>query len=413
VKVAKDLAQRFACVLLASMRVADELVEPNRPGCPQPSVGRAVRRPGRLVTYARRVGVTRVELRISDRTIVRALIVAAATVGVLYLLWLVRSTVILLFLSLFLAVALGPAVDWFARRGAPRALAVLLVYLCIALSIFGVGLLLVPPVVSGVNQLSSNAPGYVDHLRRSRTFRRYDDKYHITQRLNDQAKTLPARLGQAVGTLQAITVGVFGAVVQLIAVLTMSFFMLKEGSRVLAFVKRARGPTDNDRLERILGDIYRSTAGYVAGNLIISLCAGTTTYVTLAALGVPYAAPLAVLMAFLDLVPLVGATLGGVAIGLVTLFVEFPTATIIWVVVLVVYQQIENYILQPVVYRRTVDVHPLIVVVAILMGSRLLGILGALLAIPVAAAAQIMARELWAIRDERRSARLLDGGNPA
>jgi predicted PurR-regulated permease PerM len=354
-----------------------------------------------------------VELRISDRTIVRVLVVSAATVGVLYLLWLVRSTIILLFLSLFLAVALGPAVDWFVRRGAPRALAVVLVYLCIGLSIFGVGLLLVPPVVSGVNQLSGSLPGYVDHLRRSKTFRRYDDKYNITQRLNDQAKKLPARLGQAVGTLQAITVGVFGAVVQLIAVLTMTFFMLKEGSSVLAFLKRARGPTDDDRLDRVLGDIYRSTAGYVAGNLIISLCAGTTTYVTLAALGVPYAAPLAVLMGFLDLVPLVGATIGGVAIGLVTLFVDFPTATIIWAVVLVAYQQIENYILQPVVYRRTVDVHPLIVIVAILMGSSLLGILGALLAIPVAAAAQILARELWAVRDERRSARLLEGSDTA
>jgi predicted PurR-regulated permease PerM len=350
-----------------------------------------------------------VELRVSNRTVVRVLLVAAATGGVLYLLWLVRSTLILVFLSLFLAVALGPAVDWFARRGAPRALAVLLTYLCIGLSIFGVGLLLVPPVVSGVDQLSTNLPGYVDHLRRSATFRRYDDKYKITRRVNDQAKNLPARLGTAVGTLQAITVGVFGAVVQLIAVLTMTFFMLIEGSRVLTFLKRARGPTDNDRLERILEDIYRSTAGYVAGNLIISVCAGATTWVTLSALGVPFAAPLAVLMAFLDLVPLVGATIGGVAIGLVTLFHNFPTATIVWAVVLIVYQQIENYILQPVVYRRTVDVHPLIVIIAILMGSTLLGILGALLAIPVAATAQIVARELWAVRDERRSAQLLEG----
>jgi predicted PurR-regulated permease PerM len=139
-------------------------------------------------------------------------------------------------------------------------------------------------------------------------------------------------------------------------------------------------------------------SGYVAGNLMISLVAGTTTYVTLAILGVPFAVPLAVLMAFLDLIPLVGATIGGVLVGLVTLFNNFPTSTIVWVVVFLVYQQVENNLLQPVVYRRTVDVHPLLVIVAILIGAGLLGVLGALVAIPIAAAVQIVAREEWAFR---------------
>ncbi|WP_187369397.1 AI-2E family transporter [Baekduia soli] len=349
------------------------------------------------------------ELRISNRTIVRVLLITAAVGAALYLLWLVRSTIILLFLAVFLAVALGPAVDWFGRRGIPRALSVLLVYLCIAGAIFGVGLLIVPPVVNGVDKLSSNLPGYVDHLRRSKTFRKFDDKYDVTAKLNDQAAKLPAKLGSAVGTLQAVTVGVFSTLVQLLAVLTMTFFMLLEGSKVVDFVIRARGPTTSDRLERVLVQVYRSTAGYVAGNLVISLCAGTVTWITLAALGIPYAAPLAVLMGFLDLIPLVGATVGGVAIGLVTLFHDFPTSTIVWFVVLIVYQQVENYILQPMVYRKTTEVHPLIVIASILAGSTLLGVLGALLAIPVAAAVQIVVRELWARRDEHRADQIVEG----
>jgi predicted PurR-regulated permease PerM len=125
--------------------------------------------------------------------------------------------------------------------------------------------------------------------------------------------------------------------------------------------------------------------------------------VVLTILGVPFAAPLAVLMAFLDLIPLVGATIGGVAIRLITLFHNFPTATIIWVIVLIVYQQVENNVVQPMVYRRTVNVHPVLVIIAILIGSSLLGVLGALLAIPIAAGIQVVIRELWAIREERRA----------
>ena len=118
-------------------------------------------------------------------------------------------------------------------------------------------------------------------------------------------------------------------------------------------------------------------------------------------LDVPFAVPLAVLMAFLDLIPLIGATIGGVAIGIVTAFNDFPTDTIIWAIVFIVYQQIENNVLQPLVYRKTVNVNPLLVIISILIGARLLGVLGALVAIPVAAAIQIIVRSLWEQRERR------------
>jgi predicted PurR-regulated permease PerM len=352
------------------------------------------------------------DVRISNATVVRVLLVSAAVAAVLFALWAVRSVLVMGFVAIFLALALGPAVDWFARRHIPRALSILLVYLCILLAIFGIGLLIVPPLVNGVDKLSQDIPGYVDHLRKDATFRKYDDKYDITGSINKQAAKLPSQLGTAASTLQSVTVGVFSAIVQLVTVLTMTFFLLLDGHRIMAFLMRLRGPTPSDRLERIAEDVYRSTAGYVAGNLIISVCAGTVTWITLTALGVPFAVPLAVLMAFLDLIPLVGATIGGVAIGLVTLFHNFPTATIVWIVVLLVYQQIENNVLQPVVYRRTVDVHPLLVIFSILIGSSLLGVLGALMAIPIAAAVQIVIRELWAVRGERQAVRIADPDAP-
>jgi predicted PurR-regulated permease PerM len=160
-------------------------------------------------------------------------------------------------------------------------------------------------------------------------------------------------------------------------------------------------PERERRYRKVSGDIYRAIAGYVAGNLVISIIAGTVTYITLTLLNVPFAAPLSVLMAFLDLIPIVGATIGGLLIGIVTAFNDFPTSTIIWVIVFLVYQQVENNLLQPIIYRRTVNVPPLAVIVAVLIGGSLLGVLGALVAIPIAAMIQILGRDWWEFRQQR------------
>jgi predicted PurR-regulated permease PerM len=337
---------------------------------------------------------------LTTRSIVRTVVTVTATLGVLYLLYLVRSTLTLVFISIFLAVALGPPVGYLRRHRFGRGSSILAVYLVIAGSIVGIGLLIVPPIVSQVDQLSKDIPNYVKDLQKNKTFRKYDQKYHISKKLNDQAKKLPSHLGEAAGTLASVTVGVFGALVQLVTVLTMTFFLLLDGERIAGFLLRQWGPEKEARFRHVAGDIYRSISGYVAGNLLISVIAGTVTYITLLILGVPFAVPLAVLMAFLDLIPLVGATLGGVAVGIVTAFNDFPTSTIVWVIVFIVYQQVENNVLQPIIYRKTVDVAPLIVIIAILIGGSLLGILGALVAIPIAAAFQIIVRDVWRAEQE-------------
>jgi len=330
----------------------------------------------------------------STRTVARITLTVAGVLLFLYLLYTVRSVLTLVFISAFLALAFGPAVEFFSRRGLPRTAAILATYLSIFAAIVGIGLLIVPPVVNGVQSLSRDIPGYVRDLRKSKQFRKYDNRYHISQKLNDQAKKLPSRLGDAAGALQSVTVGVFSALVQLITVLTMTFFFLKDGERIVGFGLRLLAERQ-PRARAVSGDIYRSVSGYVAGNVIISIIAGTVAWLSLTLLGVPFAVPLGVLVAFLDLIPLVGATIGAVIVGIVTAFHDFPTATIIWAVIAVVYQQVENNVLQPLVYRRTVDVPPLTVIVAILIGASLLGVLGALVAIPVAAAVQIVARDLW------------------
>jgi predicted PurR-regulated permease PerM len=338
----------------------------------------------------------------STRTIARIFLTVAGLAGLLYFLYLIRSVIQLLLISVFLAVALGPAVDFFTRHGLRRGPAILLVYVLIASSIVGVGLLVVPPIVNQVQDLANKLPGYIDDLRKNRTIRKYDQRYHISDKLKKEATKLPSKLGDAASTLSSVTVGVFSAIVKLITVLTMTFFLLLEGGELLRLMLGRAPPERARQIRKVSGDVYRAVAGYVAGNLLISVIAGTVTYITLTLLGVPFAVPLSVLMAFLDLIPLVGATLGAIVIGIVTAFHDFPTATIIWVVVSIVYQQVENNVIQPIVYRKTVDVRPLIVIIAILIGSDLLGVLGALVAIPVAAAVQIVLRDMipWGPRVE-------------
>jgi predicted PurR-regulated permease PerM len=342
----------------------------------------------------------------SNRTVVRVILVAIAVVAALYFLWMIRSVLGMLFIALFLAVALGPVVEFFVRHKVKRGLAILITYILLLGSVFGLGLLVVPPIVSGVNDFVDNVPSYVEDLRNSKTFAKYDDKYDITPKLQEQATKLPSHLSDAASGLRTVTVGVFGVVIQLVTILVMTFFLLLDGRRILHFLFRELGPERGERLERISEDVYKAVGGYVAGNLLISVIAGVISYFVMLILDLPFAVPLAVGVAFFDLIPLVGSTIAGGVIAIVAAIVGFPGKLIAWVIFLVIYQQVENNLIQPVVYRRTVAIHPLIVIVAILIGASLLGVLGALLAIPVAATVQIVVKEWWLYR----RARLLPDG---
>jgi predicted PurR-regulated permease PerM len=338
---------------------------------------------------------------INTSLIVKIVLVTAAVVGALYfLLFLVFDIVLLLFIAVFFALAISSPVNWIDDRGVPRWIAILLVYLAIAAAIFGIGLLIVPPLVDGVEDLSADLPGYVDDLRENESFRDYDDRYDITEKLTEQAESLPNQLGDAAGTLRDVTVGVFSRLVQLFSILVITFFLLMDGRRILDWVYAQFPEGRRRRLQGIAEDAQTAITGYVFGNVVISILAGVVTYVTLSILDVPFAVPLAILFGFFDLVPLVGATIGGILVGIVVAFVDFPTGLIIWAAVLISYQQVENNIVQPMIYKRTVELHPLVVIVAILIGAKLLGVLGALVAIPIAATIESILRDVWKFRRE-------------
>ncbi|MBA2505136.1 MAG: AI-2E family transporter [Thermoleophilaceae bacterium] len=346
----------------------------------------------------------------SSRSATRVILIGVGIAASIYLLFRIREVIGLVFISVFLAIALGPAVDWLDRFML-RGFGIAIVYVGLLVAIFGIGLVLVPPVVDGIEQLAKDAPSYLDDIRDSDTLRQYDDKYSITEKLEDQAEKLPAELGSAAGELQSVTVGVFAGLVKLITVLVMTAFLLADGKRMWEWIEAQLTGERAKRFQAVGRDIYRAVGGYVIGNFAISFIAGMLTYIALTALGVPFAVPLAVLVAFLDLIPLVGATIGGIIVGLVILATEGLADALIYTVILIVYQQLESHILQPFIYGKTVQLHPLLVIIAILIGATLLGILGALVAIPVAAAVQIVVKDWWKYRPkpEVLSAQVIGG----
>ena len=337
----------------------------------------------------------------STRQVVRIVLAIAATAGGLYLLYEVRGVLELIGLGLFVALSLGPFVEFLTRRRAPRVLAILTAYVALLGSIVFLGLVAVPPIASQIEAGVHELPTGIAKLREDPTFRKYDNRYKITPKLASEARKLPSRLAGIAKQLSAVTVGAFSAVTKLLSVLALAFFLLRDGPQLSRRLYRIRGPDHEERFRRVGTDIYHSVAGYVAGNLGISLVAGLVAYIALTAMGIPFAAPLAVIVGVFDLLPLVGATIAAVIVGIVTLFYSFPTDTIIWAVVVIVYQQIENNVLSPVVYRRTVQVPGMLVLISVLVGATLGGIIGALLAIPAAAAIQIVARDMV---EQRRGA---------
>ena len=183
--------------------------------------------------------------------------------------------------------------------------------------------------------------------------------------------------------------------------------MIDSGRGWLDWLAERQGPERAEWFDRLFDRVGNAVGNYVAGALGQALVAGLLAYVVLLILGVPYAGSLAVVIFLLDLVPLVGATLGAMLVGIITLFNDFPTATIVWAIWSIVYQQVENNIIQPRIQARAVQVHPFVVLMSVLFGSTLFGVLGALLAIPVAAAIQISIIEYNRLRrpeNDRRGA---------
>ena len=333
--------------------------------------------------------------QVTPRTVVTVLVTGLVIIGLLWLLWQLRTIVRWTVIALFLAVAINPAVNRLQRLRLPRALAILLVYLILLLLFVGVGALVVPPLVDQGQALATYVMSLYDQrdglIVQVRDLAAQYGLSNALTSLQGQLSTLPSRLSAAAVPLLSVATGVVGSIYASITILLLTFFFLLDGER---FINAGLGlfpATERPRLRRLLEQASGAVSGYITGNLLISLIAGVSTFgfLSLPFVNMPYAVVLALIVAIFDLVPLVGATIGAAIVSIVGLFYD-PQVGIILIIFFLVYQQVENNILQPLVYGRSVRLHPIVVFLAVLAGGELLGILGALLAIPIAEIGRIL-----------------------
>jgi predicted PurR-regulated permease PerM len=336
------------------------------------------------------------------RVVLRTVLIVVAVALTLYVIYLLRTPLTWLVIAAFLAVALSGPVN-LLQRHMKRGLAIAIVYGLLVLIPIGLGALLIPNIVGQVETLAGNVPQYAqdvtDFVQENDTLNDLNEKYNLTSELQSAADDLPSRIGDAAGVLQDIGVGVVNSIFAAVTILILSIFMVGGGPRWAQAFVRSQPADHRERIDRALRDVANAIGNYVAGALVQATIAGVSAFIVLKILGAPFAAPLALVVAFFDLIPVVGATIAAVLIAIVMLFVNFPVGLIIWVIWAVAYQQIENYLIQPRIQQRAVAVEGFVVIVAVLFGSVLFGVLGAILAIPVAASLQIVWREF---RDYRR-----------
>jgi predicted PurR-regulated permease PerM len=310
-----------------------------------------------------------------------------------------------IFVSMLLALALNPAVDALQRHGfRRRGAAAAAVYLLVIAFIAGVGALIIPTLAQQVSDFIQAVPGYVKELTAGRGPLGFlETKYQVVERVqkavNGNGSAASSIAGGASAALD-VTRGVVTFVAGVVTITFLTLFMVLEGpqwvQRLIALFPPRMRPT----ARTIADDVYHLIGRYVTGNLLISLIAGTAMTIVLLVLGVPYALALGLLVAVLDLIPLAGATLGAIVVTLVA-FTDSVTAGLVVLSFTVVYQQLENHLIQPIVYGRTIALSPLAILVCVLIGAEVAGILGALVAIPIGGTIQILLSH-WL--DHRRAA---------
>jgi predicted PurR-regulated permease PerM len=301
--------------------------------------------------------------------------------------------------ALFFAVVLTPAVDIFQQRlRLRRGVATAVVIVTGLLVLTGLLYVFIRPIVDQVSTFTDSLPELVEDARNGEGWvGELIERYDIDEWIEENRDRLQDSLSSAGKPALDVARGIFNGIFAAVTVLVMTVLMLLRGPQMSAAALKLIAPRQRERVRIVAGDAARAVSGYMLGNFLISIIAGTSTYVVLKLLGVPHAEVLALWVAFADLIPLVGATLGAIP----TVGVSFLHSTFAGLFALgfyVVYQQFENHVLQPSIMSRTVNVNPLAVLFAVLAGVELFGFLGALLAIPVAGVLQVVARSIY---DER------------
>ena len=315
----------------------------------------------------------------------------AVTYGLAELLIRARSVLILIGLALFIAAGLDPAVTWLTRRRLPRWAAVVVILLAVAAVAGLFAAAAIPPLTSQINALIHELPSYLHTLRdHNSAIGKLNARFQVQQRLDKLLSTKgTALVGGVLGAGQLV----LSAATSFLVVVVLVIYFLAAMPRIKLFLYRLAPQSRRARVILIGDEIFVKVGGYMLGNLVTSLIAGAGTYIWLLIFGVPYPLLLGLLVALLDLIPVIGSTVGGAVVSLVALTVSLPVA-IATLGFYIAYRLAEDYLIVPRIMGRTVDVPAVVTVVAVLLGGALMGLIGALIAIPAAAALRLLLHEV-------------------
>ena len=313
----------------------------------------------------------------------------------------IGSTLVLIVVSLFLAAGLNPAVTFFERRGLRRAYAVVVVISCVIVAVALFLVAIVPVITDQVRSITDQAPHWFDQLQDNKTVRDLDEEYDVIDKARDYV-TGGDFAGTLFGGALGVGLAVLGALFNTFIVLVLTLFFLSSLATTKTALYQLAPASRRDRVSRLGDRIIESVGGYVSGAFIVAMCAGISSLVFLFVVGLgKYAVALAFVVAVLDVIPMIGATIGAVVVTAIA-FAEDPKIGIACLIFYVIYQQVENYVIYPRVMSKSVDVPGSVTVIAALVGAALLGVVGALLAIPTAAAILMLTREVFVRRQDQR-----------
>ena len=301
----------------------------------------------------------------------------------------VRELLLRVLVALFLAVSLDPAVRWLEGRGIRRGVAVGLIFGIFVVILAAFLLSIIPPLANQVGELVRNLPDYLVALqRRSAQFRELDQRYDLSSRLEGVDAQVPGRL---TGGVLGLTSQVFGALIYFLTVLVFTVYFLLDLPRLRREVVRVFTVDRRERYAAVVEIMVTKVGDYMIGRLLIAFVGGLVAFVGLEVFHVPYPLPLAILIGLLDLIPLIGHPIGAAVAVVVSVVTKglWPT-TVLLAVFFIVYQQAENYLIAPRILRHSVDISAVAVLLAALVGATVLGIVGALVAIPLAAAVKVV-----------------------
>ncbi|HEV7492998.1 AI-2E family transporter [Baekduia sp.] len=343
----------------------------------------------------------------------RTLVTVAVFGGFVLLAILSAGTLLSIFVAGVLALGLDPPVGALVARGWRRGRAALATFAALFAAVFAIVLVTAGPLWDQITDFVNELPAYWDQLTHTDGFQQLVNSAGIDDTIRNALKDLAAGLPEAATTVLGIAGGAFGSILSLVTLTFLALFLLMERPTITDWLFGFTPPEVERRWHPVLEECIRAVSNSLVGNVAISCIAATVAGLSAWALGLPFPIVLAVITGFLDLIPQVGATVAAVILVAVALTVSTPAA-IVMLVIQLVYQQIENYVVYPLVYRRAVELSAFTTIVAVLIAGSLLGVVGAILAVPFAATIKIVIREAGAPRRVRMAQlREADDAEPA